>query len=186
MDCGVIGRLTVVVLLGGLLGACASKVPKPLQQDPPEAPTPREVQAQPERYLGREVRWGGEILGVRNQSTTTEIEVFARALFDDGEPRPDGGDGARFVARVDRFLDPAEYQPGKRLTVRGPLAPLITRPVGEYPYRYPVVNATLTHLWPAYEPPRQPAWWNDPYYDPWWPWGPWGPWGPYRHWPYWY
>jgi len=126
------------------------------------------------------VLWGGEILGVRNESRFTDVEVFGRPLYRDGEPRPDGGDGLRFIARVERFLDPAAYQPGKRLTVRGPLLAPVTRSVGDYPYRYPVVSAQLYHLWPIYEPPR------DYYYDPWRPWGPWGPWGPYGHWPYWW
>jgi outer membrane lipoprotein len=186
MSRALIWRLSVMLALAGMLSGCASKVPKSLQQDPPGAPSPRAVQSEPERHVGKTVRWGGEILGVRNETDHTEVEVYGRALFRDGEPRPDGGDGVRFIARIARFLDPAEYRPGKRLTVRGKLGLPLTRLVGEYPYRYPLVEAELSHLWPPYEPPREPPWYRDPYYDPWWPWGPWGPWGPYRHWPYWW
>ena len=179
-------RHLCLVLLGGLLSACASTVPKALTQKLPDAPSVREVQAEPGRYRDREVRWGGEILRVLNGASVTEVEIFGRPLSYDGEPRPDGGDGVRFVARVKGFLDPVEYQKNKRLTVHGRVDGTLTRPVGEYPYVYPVVDANVHHLWPAYQPPET-------YSDPWggmWggPWGvwggPWGPLGPYRHYPY--
>lgn len=176
------------VLLGGLLSACASTLPKALTQRLPDAPSVRQVQADPKAYQGREVRWGGEILSVRNGASVTEVEVFDRPLDDDSEPRPDGGDGVRFVARVKGFLDPVEYQKNKRLSVYGRVDGTLTRPVGEYPYVYPVVDTAVHHLWPAYQPPEI---YNDPWAPwgvwggPWGPWGgPWGPLGPYRHYPY--
>ncbi|MCG6966564.1 MAG: Slp family lipoprotein [Chromatiaceae bacterium] len=183
MSSSYVRRTRLVLLSCSLLGACATNVPTGLREEPPGAPSPKVVQAEPERFLDREVRWGGEILDVRNSSTATEVELYGRPLFYDAEPRPDGGDQVRFIARIEGFLDPAEYSPGKRMTVRGRLAEPLTRPVGDYAYRYPVVNVGLYHLWPAYVPGPAPGWWRDPYYDPWWPWGPWGAW-PYRHWPY--
>ena len=181
MSSTVFRRLCLVMLLGGLLSACAGTVPKALNAKLPEAPSRRAVQAEPERYLAHEVRWGGEILGLRNGVSSTEVEVYGRPLFGNAEPRPDGGDGIRFIARVNGFLDPANFQKDKRLTVRGRVAGTVTRPVGEYPYVYPVVDADVYHLWPVYQPPPEPVWFRDPYYDPW---GVWGPWGPYRHYPY--
>lgn len=178
-------RALLSVPLLWLLAACATRPPAGLEELPEQAPSASAVQADPERYVGQRVRWGGEILAVRNDARSTDIEIFSRPLHNDAEPAPDGGDGVRFIARIARFLDPAEYQPGKRLTVRGRLAQAVTRPVGEYPYRYPVVDVSVHHLWPVYRPPREPSIY-DPYYDPWWPWGPWGPhrhW-PHRHWPH--
>lgn len=168
-----------IVFLGGLLAACASTVPAELRERPPQAPSPAQVQADPARHLGEMVLWGGEILDLRNAAASTDVEIFARALFRDGEPRPDGGDRVRFVARVGHFLDPAEYQPGKRLTVRGRLVEPVTRPVGEFPYLHPVVAVDIYHLWPAFEPPPQTIWIHDPVWDPWWPWRPYRPW-PHR------
>jgi outer membrane lipoprotein len=182
-------RLSIVAPLTLLFVGCATNPPAGLEDTLPRAPSAGAVQADPGRYLGQPVRWGGEILSLRNHAASTEIEVYDRPLFNNAEPKPQGGDGVRFLARVGRFLDPAEYQPGKRLTVRGRVARAVTRAVGEYPYRYPVVDVEVSHLWPVYRPPPEPAWFRDPYYDPWWPWGPWGPWRPYpyRHWPYgWY
>lgn len=170
---------TKLVLLCGLLAACAGNVPRELREQPPGAPSPAQVQADPGHHRGELVRWGGEILGLRNGVDSTEVEVFARALSFNGEPRPDGGDRVRFIARVKGFLDPAEYRPDKRLTVRGALGEPVTRPVGEFAYLYPVVEVGVFHLWPAYEPPPQTVWVRDPWLDPWWPWRPYGPW-PYR------
>lgn len=176
-------RLVVAIVLPGLLGGCAGNPPQGLEDTLPDAPAPRAVQSEPERYLGQAVRWGGEILGVHNQAGATEVELYDRPLSDNAEPRPEGGDGVRFIARIGGFLDPVDYKPGKRLTVRGRLAPAVTRAVGEYPYRYPVVDAEVFHLWPVYQPPPEPPWYYDSYYDPWWPWGPWGP---YWRRPYWW
>lgn len=175
-------RSLSLLLAGSLLAACAGNPPLGLEDALPQAPSPRTVQAAQDGHVGEAVRWGGEILGVRNEAGVTEVELYHRPLFDNAEPKPEGGDGVRFIARVAGFLDPAEYKPGKRLTVRGRLDPVVTRPVGDYPYLYPVVAVVAHHLWPVYQPPPEPAWLYDPFYDPWWPWGPWGPW---RYRPYW-
>lgn len=162
-----------------LLVACSSNPPKGLEDTLSQQPTQREAQAAMPVHLGQAVRWGGEILSVRNDADATDVELYARPLLGNAEPSPDGGDGVRFIARVDGFLDPAEYQAGKRMTVRGVLVSPVTRNVGDYPYVYPVVAVEVFHLWPAYEPVER-SYWRDPYYDPWWPWGPYG----YR--PYWW
>jgi outer membrane lipoprotein len=164
-----------------MAAGCASQVPRELRSDAPETLAPRAVQADPVRHLGREVLWGGEILAVRNASSFTDIELYARPLARDAEPRVSGGDGVRFIARVHSFLDPAEYQAGKRLSVRGHLAPPETRPIGEFPYRYPLVDVAVFHLWPKFQP-LEPWRYYDPFYDPWWP--GWGRWRPYPSWPW--
>ncbi|MCB1774772.1 MAG: Slp family lipoprotein [Gammaproteobacteria bacterium] len=169
-------------VLAVLLGGCATAPPAGLEDNLPQQPSQREAQARPDAFVGSAVRWGGEILSVRNDPASTDVEIFGRPLLDNAEPAAEGGDGIRFLARIDGFVDPAEYAPGKRLAVRGTLAKAETRPVGEFPYRYPVVVVERFHLWPAHEP-VEPVYWRDPwFYDPWWPWGPWGP---YRYRPYW-
>ncbi|MCB1722999.1 MAG: Slp family lipoprotein [Gammaproteobacteria bacterium] len=176
-----IGRL-LALLLTSAMAACSTAPPRELGEPIADEPSHSAVKAEPERYRGRAVRWGGEILGVRNADGHTDVEIYARPLFDNAEPQPDGGDGVRFIARVQGFVDPVEYRDGKRLTVRGTLSGALTRPVGDYAYLYPLVAVEAMHLWPAYEPPPEPRWYRDPYYyDPWWPYGPWWP---HRHWPY--
>ena len=184
------GRLVALApLLAAFCGAlalsgCASTPPAGLEAAGVDDVGPRAAQRAPQGRAGARVRWGGEILAVDNRPETTDVEIYGRPLRDDAEPAPTGGDGVRFIARVPGFLDPAEYEAGKRMTVKGRLAEPVTRPVGEYPYVYPVVEVEAHHLWPVYREP-QPAYWRDPlYYDPWWPWRPWGAY-PYGH-PYWW
>lgn len=175
---GVFGCLLLAMLLAG----CSSQPPRELGPAIADAPTAAEVQSNPKAYLGRQVRWGGEIIALRNADGHSDVEVFGRPLYDDGEPQHEGGQGVRFIARVPRFLDPIEYTAGKRLSVRGRLLEPMNRPVGEYDYRYPVVAVEGLHLWPAYQEPVDRPWAYDPYYyDPWWPYGPFRP---YPHWPY--
>lgn len=161
-------------LLAVIVAGCASTPPTGLEPAGDGTVGQRAAQAAPGGYADTLVRWGGEILDVDNRADTTDVEIYGRPLLDDAEPTPTGGDGVRFIARVNGFLDPAEYQVGKRMTVRGRLAEPVTRAVGDYPYRYPVVEVEAFHLWPVYRDP-EPAYLRDPYfYDPWWPWRPWG------------
>jgi len=159
-----------------LLGGCAStEVPEMVRLDGAEGMSVAQAQTQPEQARGKAVRWGGEILSVHNQPQFTEVVVLRRGLFSGGEPRPDGGEGKRFVARIPGFLDPAEYRAKQRLTVVGRLAGNSLRKVGEYAYPHPVVEVQSHYRWDEYKPAPVPRWHRDPFYcDPLWPWG-------YRH-----
>jgi outer membrane lipoprotein len=172
-----------------LMLGCAAQVPQDIRTPAPAPVSVVAVRAAPERHIGTPVRWGGSILAVQNDSSTTDIEILARPLDATGEPERSDGDGAqigRFIARFTGFLDPAAYPEGRLLTVSGTVTGVETRDVGDYPYRYPVVRATGRHLWPAPETvfAPYPSPWRDPWYDPWYGWpgiGPWygpgfGPW----------
>jgi outer membrane lipoprotein len=134
------------------VGSCASTVPPAIRGEIPGAPTVRQVQQAQEAHLGRRVRWGGSILAVRNLADRTEIEVLARALAGDGEPRVGAEGEGRFIARLSGFVDPAEYPADRLLTVVGRVLEVVIRDVGEYPYRYPVVSADSRYLWPEPDP----------------------------------
>ena len=155
------------------LSGCASKLPSAIGEPPAAPVSVREVQKQPQAYLSRKVRWGGEVIEVRNGPEHSDVLVLARELKKKGEPREDGAVDGRFIARFGGFVDPAELAEGSRITVSGPVIGLETHKVGEFPYPYPVVEVEAWHLWPEPEP-------RNYYYDPWWPfyspyWGrPWG------------
>lgn len=152
------------------LAGCATGVPDSIRDPSATTVEVSQVQTQPNRYLGQRVRWGGTILGVSNREHTTEIEVLSRRLGHDGAPVSDSRGQGRFIAEVPGFLDPAEYAKDRKLTLVGTLSGMETRPVGDYPYRYPVLRVESRHLWPKpvspglYGPPYP---WFSPWYDPW-------------------
>jgi outer membrane lipoprotein len=172
------------VALTVCLTACATPVPQAIRIAPAAAVSVTQVQQDPTKYVGQRVRWGGTIIAVENGKHTTGIELLARPLDSDGEPRADLPGVGRFIARIPAFADPAEYPKDRLLTVVGKVEGIETRPVGDYPYRYPVVAAETRYLWPQ---PVRPAYlypypypWYGPWYGPWYPpWGPW--WGPWYY-----
>lgn len=164
--------LRTILLPMLVLTGCASQVPESIRVAPGESLSVHQVQQDPAGTRGRVVRWGGEILSLGNRRDHSDVVVLRRPLFNDGEPKPSGGEARRFVARLPGFVDPADFLPGQRLTVRGRLEGVSTRMVGEYPYPHPVVRASVYHRWDKYVEPPLPRWYHDPFYcDPVWPWG---------------
>lgn len=157
--------LTTLILL---LGGCSS-VPETIREAPPDAPPLQVVrQAPPEAYLGAQVRWGGTISRTENLQDKTRIEIVARSLYNDGEPKQVDTSAGRFLAVIGGFLDPAIYATGRRLTIVGEITGHKERKLGDMTYSYPVVKVKAHYLWP---PPIER---DDPYgprhYDPWYPW----------------
>jgi len=169
---------TAWLVLVTVLAGCASTVPQAIREEPTSLSRVEQVQQLPEKHLGETVRWGGEIISVRNEKDFTDVELLARPLRKDGQPVTDGEVDARFIGRVSGFLDPAEYAEGRLLTVRGQIIGMETRKVGEYPYPYPLVQVVAFHSWP--KPKPEVRYLYDPFYDPWWPHRYW-----YRY-PYWW
>lgn len=172
-------HLAVFCLVATLL-ACASPAPRAIAEAPPGDPQPDAVRSKVDSFKGQAVRWGGVVMGMQNLKDETRIEILARPLDSEGQPRSVDRNLGRFIARVPHFIDPANYPREREVTVSGKVAGTLDRTIGEHPYTYILVDASLVHLWPQrveYDPaPR--------YYDPFWdyPWGPGYPW--YPHWPY--
>jgi len=174
-------RLLPILLLALVMGGCASKVPVDIRDAVPNSPGIGTVHQDPGAHVGREVRWGGSIAEVDNQADATWIEVVGRELTSGG--RPESGDRSlgRFLLKVEGFLDPAVYSRGREVTARGVLAEAVTRKIGQYPYRFPVLEARALYLWPPREEPRYERYDHYPppwYYDPWFPYR-------YPYYPYW-
>lgn len=167
-----IARLTGTLLPGLLLAACASQVPVNIREAPPGNPAVAQVRANPDEHQSQQVRWGGEILQTENRENATWLTVLARPLAGNGKPDLTDESGGRFIAHIPAFLDPKVYKAERNVTVRGAVQGSETRQVGEFPYSYPVVEATDWYLWPKeveYPPDYYYPWWYyDPwYYDPW-------------------
>jgi outer membrane lipoprotein len=165
-------RAAVLLLLLALAG-CASDIPRPIREAPPGDLRPAQALAEAETRQGTAVRWGGAVASVENRSDETWLEIVEHPLYSDGRPRRTDRSDGRFLARVPGFLDPALYARQRFVTVAGTLEEPVTRTIGAYPYRYPVVRATGHYLWPR-EPDvvhhhyyYYPPYWYEPWYYPW-------------------
>jgi len=174
-------KLLRVLALSLALGGCASYIPNEIRTPPPGDLQLAQVLREPQSHLGARVRWGGEIVAVENTKRETRVILVAKPLDYSGRPEDTDFSPGRFLARFQGFRDPATYKEGRALTVAGVLEPAVTRPVGDYPYVYPVVAAQTDYLWqplPDYLPgyywyPYYPycSPFYGPYYDPWcYPW----------------
>lgn len=173
----------VVAALMSLAG-CASAVPEAIRKAPDEDVRIATARRAPESVQGKAVRWGGKIAAVRNAKDETTLEIVGRQLNGDGRPRDEDQSEGRFLAKVAGFIDPAVYETGREVSVRGQLEGAVKQDIGEFTYTYPVVRAEQVYLWPPRPLPQRYPDHSDPFYDPFWydPWSPWGAWSPY--WPY--
>ena len=168
-----------------LLAGCVSAFPDEIVRSVNRTLTVAELRQAPAAHVNARVILGGEILATRPRVGETEIEVLARRLRPDDSPERSDRSEGRFLVKTADFLDPAVYAPGRRITVLGTVTAEVERPIGELPYRYPVIAAERIRLWPRdvaathIVPVYPPGFYDWPY----WPHGPLWPYGPYRTWP---
>lgn len=129
-----------IAALAMLVAGCAT-APKPLQGEF-SAAAPQDAAA------GDRVRWGGDIIAVEPGADRTCFEILGRALTEQARPRDDDTTIGRFLACREGFYDPALFAEDREITVIGDVADFETRPIGEYAYRYPRVDAEVIFLWP--------------------------------------
>jgi outer membrane lipoprotein len=158
----------LVCIVALILGGCTT-IPENISTPVP-GPGIHEVRTDPGAHTGARVRWGGTISEVSNLQDHTIITIVARPLTRQGEPLSDAAALGRFLGEVDRFLDPEEYKPGRRVTVVGRFTEIRPGKIDQYVYDYPVVGVQDLYKWPEYVR-------RDPYY----PWPHY-----YRPYPYWY
>lgn len=173
-----LGLLSAMLVAGG----CASHIPNEIRQAPQNNPIVAEVRTDPDRFVGSEIRWGGVIASVENLQAQTRLEIVARDLRNSGRPLNDDFSPGRFLADVEGFLDPAVYAADREITVFGVVLGSKDKPIGQYPYRYPVISVKQHLLWeplPKRDPYHYPSYWYDPWYDPWYRHHYWG--YPYRY-----
>jgi outer membrane lipoprotein len=163
-----------------LLSGCAGVIPQGLRESVDKSVGFADLSANPEAYNGRRVALGGEILKTSPLGQVSEMEVLQYPLRYDDAPDPLAPPGGRFLVRHAGFLDPAIYAAGRRITVVGTVQGSVERPVGEAPYRYPVIGVEFVHLWPRYDVAYGPDPFFYPYPYPYYPWPYYG----YPFWPY--
>lgn len=127
------------------LAACASS---PLQLDGVNRDISPAMVTEGSAYTGQRVVWGGMIIRTKPLKSTTQIEILAYPLQSNGEPERSAASLGRFLINYHGFLEPANYQPGRWLTVVGRIGPAQMGKVGQASYRFPVIEPNQLHLWP--------------------------------------
>lgn len=155
------------ILASFLLAAC-STTPDKFAQSLSNSPDLDDVLTSGKLYQGQQVRWGGVILSVRNQESSSLIEVLHHPLASSGRPNASDISQGRFFIKVNEFIDPQVYTPKKSITVIGTLSGKKIEKVGEFEYEFPVVNALMGNyrLWK--ETTTRYYYQADPFYDPYW------------------
>ncbi|SFM93840.1 Slp family lipoprotein [Thermodesulforhabdus norvegica] len=154
---------------------CASYVLTPGLVERSEPVSFRELLRNPGMYRGKTVILSGIILECRVVSDGTVCEILQVPAKPGSRPENADRSEGRFIARSQRFLDPAIYARGRQVTVGGVVSGEERKMVGEREYRYPVIDVEEIHLWPPEkEAPTYvcPSWCS----DPWWCYRYWGPW----------
>jgi outer membrane lipoprotein len=128
------------------LASCAAPV---FKDAPAPVATPIEIAAQPERYHGADVVWGGKILSVRNLADTTELQVVAYPLDRAQRPDQNAPTQGRFVVALPRFVEPLDYPAGRFVTLRGRVAGSRANRIDDRDVVSPIVADATVHLWPA-------------------------------------
>jgi outer membrane lipoprotein len=103
------------------------------------------------------VIWGGRILETANLESVTEILVLALPLTGGHVPRIDEESVGRFVIRVDGYLEPMDFAPGRYVSMAGLLAGTTDAWAYEgVAVSVPLVRSSQVHLWP-----RDPSGWHN-------------------------
>jgi outer membrane lipoprotein len=119
------------------------------------------LRASPAAHRDARVMLGGEVIVTVPKPGATEIAVLSRRLGATGAPEAGDRSDGRFLVRTAKFLDPAIYAPGRRLTVLGTVTGTEERPIGTVPYLHLVIETERIKLWPKAE-----SWVGNPSYPP--------------------
>lgn len=135
------------LLLGLLLAGCAATPPRFETAQVRTGITPQSVIEGDTVFQGESVLWGGRIIETRNEAEHTVLEVLAYPLGEDQRPDTDRDAGIRFLVEQEGFLDPADFEAGRLITVKGTVGGTRGGRIGEAEKTWPVVQAQDVELW---------------------------------------
>ncbi|MCF6226516.1 MAG: Slp family lipoprotein [Xanthomonadales bacterium] len=138
--------LFITAASGVLLSACVT-IPEPLAGE--------FSVSEPQQAINlsqhQKIRWGGVIIAIKPEATSTCMEVLGKPLNSSQRPLNQDGTIGRFIVCKDQFLDPEVLKEGREVTVTGPIRQIEEREIGEFVYAYPIIEADNIYLWPERE-----------------------------------
>jgi len=105
----------------------------------------------PQSHEGKIIILGGEVIITKPYENVTEIEMLQKPLGVDYRPHTSGSRG-RFIAKVNAFVDPAEWKEGREVTFIGKVEGAREGKIGEMPYTYTVIDVMEWKLWRELQP----------------------------------
>ncbi len=162
--------ITGFIIMG--LFSCASYMPSEIRGDVDTTPDVAQAHKHPDQFLSQRIRWGGKILNIENRQSTSRLTIVAFPLNNYGRPRDTDQSPGRFIAIIDKFLEPELYSRDREITVIGNLQKSEILKVDKFPYSHPVVQVDNHYLWTvkqATPPNYMNHWWHDSWYNPYYP-----------------
>lgn len=158
-------------LLAALLAGCGPVISPNLMRQAGPPVNFAELAAQPEKFPGRTVVLGGEVMSVKPQNGGSLLLVDQRPLDAQLRPVEKAASGGSLAVASDRWLASDAYVPQRKVTVAGVVqgrlngAPLIkAREI--YLWEHPFKLIAVPPEWYDNDPVME-YWYTPPYFDPW-------------------
>jgi outer membrane lipoprotein len=140
-------RRFLLIILAVFLTTCTQAIPRELVKKADPSLTFQMVVKDPERYRGKIILTGGQILGTSAREGETWVEVLQKPLDWRHKPKDTDESFGRFLIRFESFADPAIYTAGKKITILGEVLGKKVQPLRDIQYAYPVLTPLDHHLW---------------------------------------
>lgn len=138
----------VLVLVSALLAACATGISKQAKERITFSGAFTRLREQPQEHIGQTVLLGGKVIQIDAVEGMTEMIILQLPLNRWDRPVDADASQGRFMIRSGKFIDPAVYPAGTRITMVGRLVETQARPIGEMVYHYPVFEPFEIKKWP--------------------------------------
>jgi outer membrane lipoprotein len=130
-----------------LAAGCANPFPKDLLAKVEKSVSYQQFQDEPEKYDGKLLMFGGEIVEMKNREDGAWIIVLQKPLNGEGQPNWTAESGGRFLIATKSFLDVEAFNRGRSITVIGEIDKSKAMPLRGTEYWYPLLVAKQLYLW---------------------------------------
>ncbi|MCK5829075.1 MAG: Slp family lipoprotein [Methylococcales bacterium] len=132
------------------LSACSS-LPSPMRNLPYTNIDFKEVKTNSASFQNKPFRWGGKIIAVTNEESSSQAQLLYYPLNRYGRLKTNKEAQGRFAITRTQLLDPAIYKEGTEVTVTGILTGEIKQKVGKKTLTLPLLKINHIHIWPKYQ-----------------------------------
>jgi outer membrane lipoprotein len=130
-----------------ILSACAPVISQQGMKELAPEITFQNLLQDPDRYKGKVVLFGGQIISAVVKEGATWIEVLQKSLDSRQKPEETDVSHGRFWVVFPDFRDPAIYAAERKITILGEVQGKRVMPLKEMDYSYPVLIPRESHLW---------------------------------------